>query len=1104
MRKLPVWLLPLFAFCTALHVHADPMPSLAAAATDGATYDARFALGLSIDAGNSWQNSVNLKQPAVIRAGVEPAAQHVGGSADIFVVEWYAGRLSMLTADGTWRPWSGRIADLQPVRDDISLEPRHELTLYEGGISAAGRHQLYIGYMPANAATIVFSANGAAFDVNAVTPDAQAWFEQEIFDQIVAPRCALCHTENGVAGSSGLHFVRDGSAWQNFDIFSAFYRARDDAYDYVLTKVSGGNGHGGGMQLPRGSADYQKLAALLSLLDGGVANPAPGGAELFGGVRDQGATDTLRDAALLFAGRLPTPDETLAVANGNDAALKTVVLQFMQGPHFHAFLKDGANDRLLLRGNPDGNLADDCGTCFPALNAEYWRLQETFDRSGDPADRAALMTWVRQLTYSLVEAPLELIAYVVENDMPYSDILTADYDMLTPLSNAALGGTAVFPPDAGPVDFRPGRVTGYYLRDAAMKLEIVPGAPVPRIHDPGNLRVDYPHVGILGSKSFLSRYPTTATNRNRARGRWTWYHFLGVDVEALATRTTDPVALADTRNPTMHNPACAVCHSVLDPLAGTFRDFGDSGGYRIEVNGTDSLDAIYKTQPGTPYRSGDTWYADMRTPGFDGTDAEGANTLRWLAGRIAQDRRFAAATVRFWWPAVMGAELLKAPEVPGDADYAARLTAYSAQQAEIERLTENFVQSRLALKQLLADMVLSRWFRTEGLDSTGTQDEQGAARNVAQLTGEKLLTPEQLARKTHALTGFNWNAAVDPVTMRITGGLESDYRTFYGGIDSFALKTRARTLTPLMSNVAAAHALESACPVVLGDFIRPDRERLLFNGLSPWMTPWTEALVAQRLAGNGMQFVSVDLSVELQPGAKQVVVSLLNDACADANAAQCRAAHNLVVGGIDIRAPDGRVTKLAGNRAVPAACAAPDGGDNLTLYATCAVAYPFDAPLMGSYTVTAHVAAQQGGAEPVLAGVNVEAVATSGADTRGALALKQKLVELHHVLLGQTLTAQSPELLASYDLLLQTWQRRRSGNFAPRLLGTALTCDWTSDIGFIATLPYPRAPLQANGRYDTAAIEQWLAPQAQDALHMKQSWVVVMAYLLSHYDYLHE
>ena len=73
--------------------------------------------------------------------------------------------------------------------------------------------------------------------------------------------------------------------------------------------------------------------------------------------------------------------------------------------------------------------------------------------------------------------------------------------------------------------------------------------------DPGPLITAYPHAGILNTAAFLvKRYPTTATNRNRARSRWTYYHFLGLDIEKSASRTTDPVALADTNNPTMHQP----------------------------------------------------------------------------------------------------------------------------------------------------------------------------------------------------------------------------------------------------------------------------------------------------------------------------------------------------------------------------------------------------------------------------------------------------------------------------------------------------------------------------------------------------------------------
>ena len=43
--------------------------------------------------------------------------------------------------------------------------------------------------------------------------------------------------------------------------------------------------------------------------------------------------------------------------------------------------------------------------------------------------------------------------------------------------------------------------------------------------------------------------------------------------------------------------------------------------------------------------------------------------LGWLGQQIVQDERFARATVKFWWPAVFGAEPLTAPESSIDSSY---------------------------------------------------------------------------------------------------------------------------------------------------------------------------------------------------------------------------------------------------------------------------------------------------------------------------------------------------------------------------------------------------------------------------------------------------
>ena len=234
-----------------------------------------------------------------------------------------------------------------------------------------------------------------------------------------------------------------------------------------------------------------------------------------------------------------------------------------------------------------------------------------------------------------------------------------------------------------------------------------------------------------------------------------------MDIEKSASRTTDPVALADTDNPTLKNAACTVCHRVLDPVAGAFQNYGENGAYREALGGFDSLDGLYKEGAGSPYVEGDTWYRDMRAPGFDGTAApDAANSLQWLARRIAEDERFAEGTVKFWWPGVLGVPVAEPPEDQGDSDFAGRLLASNAQAAEVQRLAAAFREGIAGggpynLKDLLAEIALSPWFRAESL-ADADPVRVAALRDAGM---ERLLTPEELAWKTEALTGLHAESA---------------------------------------------------------------------------------------------------------------------------------------------------------------------------------------------------------------------------------------------------------------------------------------------------------------------------------------------------------
>ena len=105
----------------------------------------------------------------------------------------------------------------------------------------------------------------------------------------------------------------------------------------------------------------------------------------------------------------------------------------------------------------------------------------------------------------------------------------------------------------------------------------------------------------------------------------------------------------------------------------------------------------------------------------------------------------------------MGSEVTRPPEDEGDAGFEGQLLAATAQGAEVTRLADDFrrgFHGGLAynLKDLLVEIVLSKWFRADAV--TDANPIRRAALHGA--GARRLLTPEELARKTDAITGVQW------------------------------------------------------------------------------------------------------------------------------------------------------------------------------------------------------------------------------------------------------------------------------------------------------------------------------------------------------------
>ena len=131
-------------------------------------------------------------------------------------------------------------------------------------------------------------------------------------------------------------------------------------------------------------------------------------------------------------------------------------------------------------------------------------------------DYTPLWRWLGKTQHGFRRAPVELIAHVVENDLPYTEILTADYIMANPFAARAYGARTTFKDPEDWHEFKPSNISKYYRKGEGFEDQDDKVVQARRVLKPGPLSTLYPHSGVLNTNSFLFRYPTTATNRNRA------------------------------------------------------------------------------------------------------------------------------------------------------------------------------------------------------------------------------------------------------------------------------------------------------------------------------------------------------------------------------------------------------------------------------------------------------------------------------------------------------------------------------------------------------------------------------------------------------------
>lgn len=619
------------------------------------------------------------------------------------------------------------------------------------------------------------------------------YFQEKVWSNILGAdgRCISCHNPSGAAKASA--FVLRDAAWgpdyleNNLKVFESMAKLEYEGIPWILAKPSQDKGitHGGLQQLEKGSDDYKAFEGMIERLTNPVTCEEDGDdiTEFFDGVELLDEVATLRKASLSIVGRVPTLEEEQRVRDGGFEALDEVLDEMMTEDAFYIRLKEIYNDHFLTDRYYPNTMALDIleslgGEDSPTYPGARW--YEEAGLSEEEADAAG-----RFSNQAISRESLELVAHVVRNNLPFTEILTANYTMVNWYSAKVYGLSNVqFQNPGDYAEFAPAMVPGI------------------------------PHAGVLTSPIFLTRFPTTDTNRNRHRARMMNQFFLATDVLALGDRPVASTSILGT-NPTLNDSSCNTCHNIIDPVAAGFMNFTTMGEYSPPENG---------------------WYPDMKQPGYGDAvmpPEEYPRALNWMADQMANDNKFAVSAVHVIYHGLSGDDPLKAPKDPAQEGYLEGIRAADMQTKVFGEIATKFRESGSNLKTIIKEVVKTPYYRA--VNATGLDESREL--ELAQLGTGRLLIPEQLHRKIEAVTGQPWRVGVDGSDLLLDF---DEYRIFYGGIDSDTITERITEPNGIMTNVAKRMGNEIACWTTAADFTRAPGDRSLFPFVDPSFSPEDE------------------------------------------------------------------------------------------------------------------------------------------------------------------------------------------------------------------------------------------------------------------------
>jgi len=272
---------------------------------------------------------------------------------------------------------------------------------------------------------------------------------------------------------------------------------------------------------------------------------------------------------------------------------------------------------------------------------------------------------------SIGEEPLRLMAHVAVHDLPWTEVVTADYTLANEVTA-----------HIWPIDRSPG--SGWTI---------------------GRYTDRRPAAGVLATNGMWWRYVTTLSNMNRARVAALVRLLACQDMLARPVELSGAVSLSDEDASAVairSEPACQSCHAAVEPLAAALFGFWTVIDYNPQENGHYHAE---RENLGVEYLGVE--------PAYFGQPVDG---LAGLGLAITDDPRFYRCAVQ------AHTELLwRRPTDSGDFD-------------QLESLRRAFLSDDIRIRPLLRAITDTPEYRAGSLSPSATEADAARVRTVRPLT----------------------------------------------------------------------------------------------------------------------------------------------------------------------------------------------------------------------------------------------------------------------------------------------------------------------------------------------------------------------------------